>query len=34
MISLDLKTDLAGARRFLETVRIFSLAESWAASRA
>jgi cystathionine gamma-lyase len=28
MISLDLKTDLAGARRFLETVRIFSLAES------
>jgi cystathionine gamma-lyase len=28
MISLDLKTDLAGARRFLEAVRIFSLAES------
>ena len=28
MISLDLRTDLAGARRFLETVRIFSLAES------
>src|SRR5215471_11454629 len=28
MISLDLKTDLAGARRFLERVRIFSLAES------
>lgn len=28
MISLDLKTDLAGARRFLETVRIFALAES------
>jgi len=28
MISLDLKTDLAGARRFLETVKIFSLAES------
>jgi cystathionine gamma-lyase len=28
MISLDLKTDLAGAKRFLETVRIFSLAES------
>src|SRR4051794_35030251 len=28
MISLDLATDLAGARRFLETVRIFSLAES------
>ena len=28
MISLDLRTDLAGARRFLETVKIFSLAES------
>lgn len=28
MISLDLKTDLAGARRFLEAVRIFALAES------
>lgn len=28
MVSLDLKTDLAGARRFLETVHIFSLAES------
>jgi cystathionine gamma-lyase len=28
MISLDLKTDLAGARRFLESVRIFALAES------
>jgi len=28
MISLDLKTDLAGAKRFLEAVRIFSLAES------
>ena len=28
MISLDLKTDLAGARRFLETVKIFALAES------
>jgi cystathionine gamma-lyase len=28
MISLDLKTDLSGARRFLEAVRIFSLAES------
>jgi cystathionine gamma-lyase len=28
MISVDLDTDLAGARRFLETVRIFSLAES------
>jgi cystathionine gamma-lyase len=28
MISLDLKTDLAGARRFLEAVKIFSLAES------
>jgi len=28
MISIDLKTDLAGARRFLETVRIFALAES------
>ncbi|MBK1689078.1 trans-sulfuration enzyme family protein [Rubrivivax gelatinosus] len=28
MISLNLATDLAGARRFLETVRIFALAES------
>ena len=28
MISVDLKTDLAGTRRFLETVRIFALAES------
>jgi len=28
MISLDLKTDLAGARRFLETVQVFALAES------
>lgn len=28
MISLDLNTDLAGARRFLENVRIFALAES------
>ena len=28
MISIALKTDLAGARRFLEAVRIFSLAES------
>jgi len=28
MISLDLKTDLAGARRFLESVQIFALAES------
>ncbi len=28
MISVDLKTDLAGARRFLEAVEIFSLAES------
>lgn len=28
MISLDLATDLAGARRFLETVRLFALAES------
>jgi len=28
MISIELKTDLAGARRFLETVRIFALAES------
>jgi cystathionine gamma-lyase len=28
MISLDLRSDLAGARRFLEGVRIFSLAES------
>jgi len=28
MISLDLRTDLAGARRFLEAVQIFSLAES------
>ena len=28
MISLDLATDLAGTRRFLESVRIFALAES------
>jgi cystathionine gamma-lyase len=28
MISMDLKTDLAGTRRFLEAVKIFSLAES------
>jgi cystathionine gamma-lyase len=28
MISIDLRTDLAGTRRFLEAVRIFSLAES------
>ncbi|WP_077035877.1 PLP-dependent aspartate aminotransferase family protein [Pelomonas sp. KK5] len=28
MISIELKTDLAGARRFLETVKIFALAES------
>jgi cystathionine gamma-lyase len=28
MISIDLRTDLAGARRFLEAVQIFSLAES------
>jgi cystathionine beta-lyase/cystathionine gamma-synthase len=28
MISLDLNTDLAGAKRFLEQVRIFALAES------
>jgi len=28
MISLELATDLAGARRFLEAVRIFTLAES------
>jgi len=28
MISLDLRTDLAGARRFLEAVQIFALAES------
>jgi len=28
MVSLDLKTDLAGTKRFLEAVRIFSLAES------
>ncbi|HUG22520.1 trans-sulfuration enzyme family protein [Piscinibacter sp.] len=28
MISMDLKTDLDGARRFLEAVKIFSLAES------
>jgi cystathionine gamma-lyase len=28
MVSLDLKTDLAGARRFLEAVQIFALAES------
>ena len=28
MISIDLRTDLAGARRFLEAVEIFALAES------
>jgi cystathionine gamma-lyase len=28
MISIELKTDLAGTRRFLETVKIFALAES------
>jgi cystathionine gamma-lyase len=28
MISLDLRTDLAGAKRFLEAVKIFALAES------
>jgi cystathionine gamma-lyase len=28
MISIDLRTDLAGTRRFLEAVQIFSLAES------
>jgi cystathionine beta-lyase/cystathionine gamma-synthase len=28
MISIDLKSDLAGARRFLETCELFSLAES------
>ncbi|HUN91266.1 MAG TPA: PLP-dependent aspartate aminotransferase family protein [Burkholderiaceae bacterium] len=28
MVSIDLKADLAGTRRFLEAVRIFSLAES------
>ncbi len=28
MISVELKTDLAGARRFLETVQVFALAES------
>jgi len=28
MISIDLRTDLAGARRFLEAVQIFALAES------
>ena len=28
MISIDLKTDLAGSRRFLETVHLFALAES------
>ncbi|SNB52201.1 cystathionine gamma-lyase [Rhodoblastus acidophilus] len=28
MISVDLATDLAGARRFLESVRVFTLAES------
>jgi cystathionine beta-lyase/cystathionine gamma-synthase len=28
MVSLELKTDLAGARRFLEAVRVFALAES------
>jgi len=28
MIAIDLKSDLAGARRFLETLKIFALAES------
>lgn len=28
MVSLDLKTDLAGSRRFLEAVKVFALAES------
>jgi cystathionine beta-lyase/cystathionine gamma-synthase len=28
MISIDLKSDLAGSRRFLETLKIFALAES------
>ena len=28
MISIDLRTDLAGARRFLEAVKLFALAES------
>jgi len=28
MISVELKTDLAGSKRFLEAVRIFALAES------
>jgi cystathionine beta-lyase/cystathionine gamma-synthase len=28
MISVDLKTDLAGSRRFLEKVHLFALAES------
>jgi cystathionine gamma-lyase len=28
MISIELDTDLQGSRRFLETVRIFTLAES------
>ena len=28
MISIDLKTDLAGARRFLERCELFTLAES------
>jgi cystathionine gamma-lyase len=28
MISVELATDLAGTRRFLESVRIFALAES------
>jgi cystathionine gamma-lyase len=28
MISLDLESDLAGARRFLEKVHLFALAES------
>jgi cystathionine gamma-lyase len=28
MISIELKSDLAGARRFLETCHLFSLAES------
>ena len=28
MVSIDLKTDLAGTRRFLENTHLFSLAES------
>jgi len=34
MVSVELDTDLAGTRRFPRACSIFTLAESWAASRA